>query len=75
MTFQAGRMIERVSKIQVHTFRTSLERVSRSRWRVVFVCAIAVVVLVLTVLALMAGQSPGFMEDYHILLLNTSTLG
>jgi hypothetical protein len=36
---------------------------------------IAVVTLVLTTLALAAGGKPGFMEDYHILLMNTSTLG
>ncbi|KAI1291670.1 actin cortical patch SUR7/pH-response regulator pali [Xylaria venustula] len=36
---------------------------------------IAVVTLVLTTLALTAGKNPGFMENYHILLLNTSTLG
>ncbi|RYC54045.1 hypothetical protein CHU98_g12164 [Xylaria longipes] len=36
---------------------------------------IAVVTLVLTALALTAGKNPGFMEEYHILLLNTSALG
>ncbi|KAF3768303.1 hypothetical protein M406DRAFT_249383 [Cryphonectria parasitica EP155] len=35
---------------------------------------IMIISLVLTMLALIAGKSPGFMEDYHILLLNTSML-
>jgi len=55
------------------TVHTTLKRVSR--YRVAVGIPIAVVSLVLTVLALIAGMSPGFMEDYHILLLNTSTLG
>ena len=37
--------------------------------------AIAVVTLVLTMLALLAGKSPDFLEDYHVLLMNTSSLG
>lgn len=31
--------------------------------------------VVLTVLGLVAGRTPGFMEDYHLIMLNTSGLG
>ncbi|KAI3339083.1 actin cortical patch SUR7/pH-response regulator pali [Ustulina deusta] len=75
MQNHAVRTLEQVSKTQVHTVRTTFERVSRSQMRAAVGIPIAVVTLVLTALALTAGKNPGFMEDYHILLLNTSTLG
>jgi len=37
--------------------------------------ACAIVAFVLSMLCLFAGHKAGFMEDYHILALNTSTLG
>ncbi|RDW58121.1 hypothetical protein BP6252_13532 [Coleophoma cylindrospora] len=37
--------------------------------------ACAMVAFVLSMLALFAGNKPGFMEDYNIMTLNTSTLG
>jgi len=37
--------------------------------------ACAIVAFVLSMLCLFAGHKPGFMENYHILTLNTSTLG
>jgi len=40
-----------------------------------FPLACAIVAFVLGMLCLFAGHKPGFMEDYHILTLNTSTLG
>lgn len=36
---------------------------------------LSVVSFVLTILALLAGHKEGFMEDYHVVLFNTSTLG
>ena len=36
---------------------------------------LSLVGLVLMVLALVAGRTPGFMEDYHLMMLNTSGLG
>lgn len=35
----------------------------------------SVVSFVLTLLALLAGQTKGFMEDYSVMMFNTSTLG
>ena len=55
------------------TVYTTFKRVSRIR--IVVSIPIVVVSLVLTVLALIASMSPGFIEDYYILLLNTSILG
>ncbi|KAI8623443.1 actin cortical patch SUR7/pH-response regulator pali [Xylariaceae sp. FL1651] len=75
MQNHAVRTLEQVSKTQVHLVRTTFERVSKSQMRAAVGIPIAVVTLVLTALALTAGNNPGFMEDYHILLLNTSTLG
>lgn len=40
-----------------------------------FPMACAIVAFVLGMLCLFAGHKPGFMEDYHIVTLNTSTLG
>lgn len=40
-----------------------------------FPMACAIVAFVLSMLCLFAGHKPGFMEDYHIVQLNTSTLG
>lgn len=40
-----------------------------------FPLACAIVAFVLSMLCLFAGHKPGFMEDYHIVTLNTSTLG
>jgi len=40
-----------------------------------FPMACAMVAFILGMLCLFAGHKPGFMEDYHILTLNTSTLG
>jgi hypothetical protein len=40
-----------------------------------FPMACAIVAVVLGILCLLAGHKPGFMEDYHIITLNTSTLG
>jgi len=40
-----------------------------------FPMACAIVAFILGMLCLFAGHKPGFMEDYHILTLNTSTLG
>ncbi|TVY16956.1 hypothetical protein LARI1_G006753 [Lachnellula arida] len=37
--------------------------------------ACAIVGFVLSMLCLFAGHKPGFMEEYHIITLNTSTLG
>jgi hypothetical protein len=37
--------------------------------------SVAVASFVLAVLALMAGKKPGFMEDYHIIIFDTSELG
>lgn len=36
---------------------------------------LSAVSFVLTMLALLAGHKQGFMEDYHVVLFNTSTLG
>jgi hypothetical protein len=36
---------------------------------------LAAACLVLTLLALLAGKEPGFMEDYHVVFFNTSRLG
>ncbi|KAF3759909.1 hypothetical protein M406DRAFT_297234 [Cryphonectria parasitica EP155] len=35
----------------------------------------SIVSFVLTILALLAGSHKGFMEDYHVVMVNTSTLG
>lgn len=35
----------------------------------------AIIAFVTSLLALMAGRKPGFMEDYHIVAFNTSDLG
>jgi len=40
-----------------------------------FPLACAITAFVLGMLCLFAGHKPGFMEDYHIISLNTSTLG
>lgn len=40
-----------------------------------FPMACAIVAFVLGMLCLFAGHKPGFMEDYHIITLNASTLG
>ncbi len=57
------------------TVRIAFDQATRSQIRAVIGIPIAVLTLVLTTLALAAGGKPGFMEDYHILLMNTSTLG
>lgn len=67
--------IEQVSRTHVRAVRTTFDRVSRSQLRAAVGIPIAVVTFVLTALAPTAGRKPGFLEDYHILLLNTSTLG
>ncbi|PSR82490.1 actin cortical patch SUR7/pH-response regulator pali [Coniella lustricola] len=36
---------------------------------------VSLVSFVLTILALLAGHQKGFMEDYHVVMFNTSTLG
>jgi hypothetical protein len=45
------------------------------RFSALFPMALAIVAFVLSMLCLFAGHKPGFMEDYHIITLNTSTLG
>jgi len=45
------------------------------RLSALFPLACAIVGFVLSMLCLFAGHKPGFMEDYHIVTLNTSTLG
>ncbi|CZR62557.1 uncharacterized protein PAC_12454 [Phialocephala subalpina] len=45
------------------------------RFSALFPMVCAVVAFVLSMLCLFAGHKPGFMEDYHIITLNTSTLG
>ncbi|KAE8450488.1 hypothetical protein EG329_006218 [Mollisiaceae sp. DMI_Dod_QoI] len=45
------------------------------RLSALFPMACAIVAFVLSMLCLFAGHKPGFMEDYHIITLNTSTLG
>ncbi|KAH8889956.1 hypothetical protein GQ53DRAFT_868302 [Thozetella sp. PMI_491] len=68
--------IERVSETHlVHKGRRVLVKVSRSQWRAAVSIAVVLVTLTLTLLAVIAGSSPGFKEEYHILSLNTSTLG
>jgi hypothetical protein len=37
--------------------------------------AVAITSFVLAILALVAGKDPGFMEDYHVIMLNTTSLG
>lgn len=41
----------------------------------IFPLLLAIVAFVLSMLCLFAGHKKGFMEDYHIITLNTSTLG
>ncbi len=67
--------MKRISWTQVRAVRITFDQASRSQISAVIGIPIAVVTLVLTTLALAAGGKPGFMEDYHILLMNTSTLG
>lgn len=67
--------IERVSRTPIRAVRTNFDRASKSQLRTAVGILITPVTLVLTGLALTAGKNPGFMEDYHILMLNTSTLG
>ncbi|PMD20083.1 hypothetical protein NA56DRAFT_704886 [Hyaloscypha hepaticicola] len=45
------------------------------RLSALFPLACAIVAFVLSMLCLFAGHKPGFMEEYHIVTLNTSTLG
>ncbi|KUJ10390.1 uncharacterized protein LY89DRAFT_787429 [Mollisia scopiformis] len=45
------------------------------RLSALFPMACAIVAFVLSMLCLFAGHKPGFMEEYHIVTLNTSTLG
>lgn len=40
-----------------------------------FPLALAITAFVLSLLCILAGRKPGFMENYHIVALNTSTLG
>ncbi|KAI1207645.1 actin cortical patch SUR7/pH-response regulator pali [Annulohypoxylon truncatum] len=62
-------------RTQVQIINTTFQRISAQQIRAIIGIIIAFITLVLTVLALTAGSKPGFMEDYHILLFNTSTLG
>ncbi|KAK4107013.1 hypothetical protein N656DRAFT_563055 [Canariomyces notabilis] len=66
--------LEQVSSMGLRAARTTIELVSRTQMHTIVVILIPVVSLVLSVLALVAGGSPGLMEDYHI-FLNTSMLG
>jgi len=65
--------------MQTRTVRTAVriafDQASRSHIRAVIGIPIVALTLVLTTLALAAGGKPGFMEDYHIILMNTSMLG
>lgn len=45
------------------------------RLTALFPLALSIVAFVLSLLCILAGRKPGFMEDYHIVALNTSTLG
>jgi len=45
------------------------------RLTALFPLALSIVTFVLALLCILAGRKPGFMEDYHIVALNTSTLG
>ncbi|KAJ2903741.1 uncharacterized protein MKZ38_009393 [Zalerion maritima] len=58
-------------------FRDGLNRSLAVEMRLPIGVPLAVVIasLVLAVLALIAGKHPGFMEDYHIIMLNTTYLG
>jgi len=45
------------------------------RLSALFPFALSIIAFVLSLLCILAGRKPGFMEDYHIVALNTSTLG
>lgn len=72
---EVSHTIERVSKTHVRKASRVVKRVPRFRKLAIVGILITLVAFVLILLALLAGQSPGPLEDYHILLLNTSTLG
>lgn len=45
------------------------------RFTALFPLACAITAFVLSLFCILAGDAPGYMEDYHIVALNTSTLG